>query len=166
VPVNQREREVLTYEQFGTAVRELGQTIADDGYAPDAVLAVARGGLGLAMGLAYALDVKDLAMVNVELYTGVGTRLEEPVFLSPSSAVDSVRGKRVLVVDDVSDSGLTLRGVLAWCADHVEEARSVVLFRKPPSVVDPDYVWRPTELWIDFPWSWQGPVSRSAMMGR
>ncbi|HEX3931196.1 MAG TPA: phosphoribosyltransferase family protein [Nocardioides sp.] len=151
---------------FGDAVRELGQTIADDGFAPNAVLAIARGGLGLAMGLSYALDVKDLAMVNVELYTGVGTRLDAPVFLSPATGAGDLRGKRVLIADDVADSGLTLEAVLAWCAEHVAEARSAVLFRKPPSVVEPDYVWRRTERWIDFPWSWQGPVSRSAMMGR
>ncbi|MGC4111687.1 MAG: phosphoribosyltransferase [Nocardioides sp.] len=150
---------------FGDATRELAQQIADDGFVPDAVLAVARGGLGLAMGLAYALDVKDLAMVNVELYTGIGTRLDAPVFLSPEPAAADLRGKRVLVADDVADSGLTLQAVLEWCSAHVAQARSAVLFRKPPSVVDPDYVWRLTDRWIDFPWSWQGRVTASAMMG-
>ena len=64
-------REILTYELFGTAVRELAQQVVDDGYEPDIVLAIARGGLGLAMGIGYALDVKNLSAVNVEFYTGV-----------------------------------------------------------------------------------------------
>jgi hypoxanthine phosphoribosyltransferase len=161
--VTAEEREVLTYEVFGDAVRELAQTIADDGFVPDAVLAVARGGLALAMGLAYALDVKQLCMVNVELYTGVGTRLDAPVLLSPAPSAGDLAGQRLLIADDVADSGLTLRLVHQWCAEHVAESRSAVLYRKPPSVIEPDYVWRHTERWIDFPWSWQGPVT-SAMM--
>ncbi|MFJ4735029.1 phosphoribosyltransferase, partial [Streptomyces sp. NPDC088770] len=51
-------RENLSYEDFGTAVRELAQTIADDGYEPDIVLSIARGGVFVAGGLAYALDCK------------------------------------------------------------------------------------------------------------
>jgi hypoxanthine phosphoribosyltransferase len=156
--------EVLTYEMFGDAVRELGQTIADDGYAPDVVLAVARGGLAVAMALAYALDVKALSMVNVELYTGVDTRLEAPVLLSPAPSAGELAGLRVLIADDVADSGLTLRLVQGWCDGHVAQSRSAVLFRKPSSVVEPDYVWRRTDRWIDFPWSWRGPVTPSAMM--
>ena len=44
------EREVLTYELFGTACRELAQQVADDGYEPDMILSIARGGLALGMG--------------------------------------------------------------------------------------------------------------------
>src|SRR5690606_30499827 len=47
------EREILTYDLFGTAVRDLAQQVVDDGFEPDIVLAIARGGLGLAMGLGY-----------------------------------------------------------------------------------------------------------------
>jgi hypoxanthine phosphoribosyltransferase len=157
-------REVLTYDMFGDAVRELAQTIADDGYAPDLVLAVARGGLAVAMALAYALDVKALSMVNVELYTGVDTRLDAPVLLSPVPSAGELAGRRVLIADDVADSGLTLRLVQDWCDEHVAQSRIAVLFSKPTSVVEPDYVWRRTDRWINFPWSWQGPVTPSAMM--
>ena len=76
-------RENLTYEAFGHAVRELAQTIADDGYEPDVVLSIARGGVFVAGGLAYALDCKNIHLVNVEFYTGVGTTLEMPVMLAP-----------------------------------------------------------------------------------
>lgn len=76
-------RENLSYDQFGGAVRELAQTIADDGYQPDIVLSIARGGVFVAGGLAYALDCKNIHLVNVEFYTGVGTTLEMPVMLRP-----------------------------------------------------------------------------------
>lgn len=62
-------RENLTYDGFGAAVRELAQTIADDGYEPDIVLSIARGGVFVAGALAYALDCKNIHLVNVESYT-------------------------------------------------------------------------------------------------
>ena len=73
------ERETLTYETFGTAGRALAQQVADDGYEPDLILAIARGGLFLGGALGYALDVKNLFVMNVEFYTGVDERLELPV---------------------------------------------------------------------------------------
>lgn len=47
-------------------------------------------------------------------------------------------------------------------AEHCDEARTAVLYAKPRSVVDPDYVWRRTDRWITFPWSAQPPVAPSA----
>ncbi len=152
------EREVLTYEDFGVACRELAQEVADSGFAPDLVLSIARGGLGLGMGLAYALSVKNLSVINVEFYTGVNQRLDMPIMLPPTPAVVDLSGMRVLIADDVADTGLTLQAVQEFCADHVAEARVAVIYEKPHSIIKPEYVWRRTAAWIDFPWSCQPPV--------
>jgi hypoxanthine phosphoribosyltransferase len=151
-------REILTWEQFGIAVRELAQQVVDDGYEPDLVLSVARGGLGLGMGLGYALDVKNLSAVNVEFYTGVDERLEVPIMLPPTPDAVDLSGLRILIADDVADTGRTLEIVRDFCADHVAEARMAVIYEKPGTVVHPDYVWRRTEAWIDFPWSAEEPL--------
>jgi len=98
-------REVLSYERFGTAVRELAQSVADSGYVPDLVIAVARGGLPLGGALAYALGTKAVGTLNVEFYTGVDQRLADPVVLPPLLDVDALRGMRALVADDVADTG-------------------------------------------------------------
>lgn len=152
------EREVLSYDAFGQAVRDLAQDIADDGYEPDVLLSIARGGLGLAMGLGYALDVKNISMVNVEFYTGVDQRLEVPIMLPPTPDAVDLSGLHVLITDDVADTGETLRLVQDFCADHVAESRTAVVYRKPRSVITPDYSWRETSAWVDFPWSSQPPV--------
>jgi hypoxanthine phosphoribosyltransferase len=152
------EREILSYAAFGVAARELAQTIADDGYRPDAIVAIARGGLVLAGALGYALDVKMLGSLNVEFYTGVEERLDEPVVLPPTLDRDALAGKRVLLVDDVSDSGRTLALVLALLRAGGGEVRTVCLYSKPGTVQQPDYVWRTTPKWIMFPWSAEGPV--------
>jgi hypoxanthine phosphoribosyltransferase len=157
--------EVLTYEAFGTACRELAQAVADDGYRPDMILAIARGGLGLGMGLGYALGVKNTSVVNVEFYTGIDQRLDVPIMLPPTPAAVDLSGLRILIADDVADTGRTLETVHEFCADHVAEARTAVIYEKPQSVIKPDYVWRRTEAWIDFPWSVLPPVVADGGLG-
>jgi hypoxanthine phosphoribosyltransferase len=152
------KREVLTWEAFGVASRDLAHTVADSGYRPDVVVAVARGGLTVAGALAYALGVKNCGTMNVEFYTDVDERLDVPVVLPPSLDMVDVTGLRVLVADDVADTGHTLRLVREVLLQHVAEARTAVLYHKPRSVVRPDYTWRETDLWIDFPWSAEPPV--------
>lgn len=159
------EREVLTYDLFGTATRELAQEVADSGFEPDIILAIARGGLALGMGLGYALAVKNISVVNVEFYTGVDQRLEVPIMLPPTPAAVDLSGLKVLIADDVADTGRTLELVHQFCEGHVAEARTAVIYEKPQSVITPDYAWRSTERWIDFPWSVLPPVVGAGALG-
>jgi hypoxanthine phosphoribosyltransferase len=152
------KREILMWEEFGVASRDLAHAVADSGYRPDVVVAVARGGLTVAGALAYALGVKNCGTMNVEFYTDVDERLDVPVVLPPTLDMVDVAGLRVLVADDVADTGHTLRLVREVLAQHVAEVRTAVLYRKPRSVMTPDYTWRETDLWIDFPWSAEPPV--------
>ncbi|QCR18699.1 phosphoribosyltransferase [Agrococcus sp. SGAir0287] len=153
------EREVLTWQGFGDAGRELARTIAADGYQPEIVIAIARGGLLPAGHLAYALGLKLADAINVEFYTDVHQTLPDPVLLEPMLDAEAIRGRRLLVVDDVADSGRTLALVLDVLRRMGAEARSAVLYAKPASVVDPDFVWRRTDRWIVFPWSAEPPVT-------
>ena len=163
-PVTTPEREILTWEAFGGACRALAQRIADDGWVPDVVVAVARGGLTVAGGVAYALGVKNCGAINVVFYTGVETRLDVPILLPPTFDLVDVEGLRTLVVDDVADTGHTLRLVREVLAQHVAEARTAVLYHKPRSVVVPHYAWRQTDDWIVFPWSAQDPVVKGGVL--
>jgi hypoxanthine phosphoribosyltransferase len=155
-------RENLTYEDFGRAVRELAQTIVDDGYRPDIILSIARGGVFVAGGLAYALDCKNLHLINVEFYTGVGTTLDMPVMLAPVPNVIDFTDKRVLIADDVADTGKTLKLVHDFCLETVAEVRSAVIYEKSHSLVKCEYVWKRTDAWINFPWSVAPPVAKRA----
>lgn len=159
------EREILTWELFGKASRELAEQIADSGYRPDIILSVARGGLFVAGALGYALDVKNLHVMNVEFYTGVGERLPLPVMLPPVPNVVDLSGAKVLVADDVADTGATLKLVRDFCGEHVADVRCAVVYEKPQSEVRCEYVWRRTPLWINFPWSTLPPVVEQATLG-
>jgi len=157
------EREVLDWQTFGSASRALAQIVVDDGYRPDLVFSVARGGLLVAGALSYALDVKSVHNMNVVYYTGVDERLAKPEVLRPVPEGRDLSGARVLIADDVADTGATLRLVLGFCAEHAAEVRCAVLYEKPGSTVHCEYVWRRTDRWINFPWSTEPPVVPGAL---
>ncbi len=154
------EREDMSFDTYGKAVRQLAQLVADDGYRPDMILSIARGGLFVAGSLGYALGVKNLYVMNVEYYTGVDQRLDVPVMLPPYVDFVDTDAANILVADDVADTGHTLELVRDFCVGKVSEVRTAVLYEKPQSVVKCDYVWKHTDLWIEFPWSKEPPLAQ------
>jgi uncharacterized protein len=156
------EREDLSWQAFGEASQELAKVIAADGFEPDLILSIARGGLFLAGALGYALAVKNLHVMNVEFYDGVGTTLDMPVLLPPVPSAVDFSAKKVLIADDVADSGRTIELVHTFVKDHVDEVRTAVIYEKPRSVIRCDYIWKRTDLWINFPWSCEAPVVQRA----
>lgn len=152
-------RETLGWVEFGSAARELSTDVVRSGFVPDVVVAIARGGLLLAGAMAYAMSVKSCGALNVEFYTGVDARLPEPIMLAPHLDQESLTDKRVLVVDDVSDSGRTLSMVVTLLERTGADVRSVCLYTKPGTILTPDFAWKSTDRWIDFPWSVLDPVT-------
>ena len=102
--------------------------------------------------------MKNIATLNVEFYTGIDERRELPIVLPPILNLVDLENTNVLVVDDVADTGETLKMVIDLLSPSVNEVRSLVLYEKPRSEVRPYYSWRKTDLWINFPWSDQPPV--------
>jgi hypothetical protein len=81
-----------------------------------------------------------------------------PVMLPPVPSAVDFSEKKVLIADDVADSGRTMELVHRFIKDHVEDARSAVIYEKPQSLIKCDYVWKRTDRWINFPWSSDRPV--------
>ena len=152
------EREVLTWETYGVAVRELARQVADDGFKPDVILGIARGGLIPTGSLGYALSVKNTYVMNVEYYTDIDVRLEVPVILPPFLELVDLEHANILIVDDVADTGHTLAKVYEFVSGSVASARTAVLYEKPRSEIKCEYVWKRTDLWINFPWSSESPI--------
>jgi len=152
------EREILDWSTYGTAVRELSTLVGDDGYRPEMILSIARGGLFVAGSMGYALSVKNIYVMNCEYYTGVDERLPVPVMLPPYVDFVDMDAATILIVDDVADTGHTLKMVNDFCLKRVGEVRTAVLYEKSHSLVKCDYVWKRTDQWINFPWSTEPPV--------
>jgi hypoxanthine phosphoribosyltransferase len=156
-------REILDWAGVGPATRELAELVHADGYRPDVILAIARGGLIVAASLAYALGVKNTWTMNVEFYTGVDERLPLPILLPPVPDLVDLEDAKVLIADDVADTGATLELVRGFCGPRVGEVRTAALYEKPHSVVTCDYVWRRTDRWIVFPWSAEPALTAEAV---
>ena len=152
------EREVMTWEDLGEGARRLAEMVHADGYEPDIILAIARGGLLVAGALSYALGVKNTFTMNVEFYTGIDERPDVPMILPPVPDLVDFAETRVLIADDVADTGATLALVKDFLVGKVAETRCAVLYEKPRTTVRCEYVWRRTDRWIDFPWSADEPV--------
>lgn len=155
-------REILAWDEFGDAARSLASDVLRAGFTPDVVIAIARGGLLLAGAIAYALGTKACGSINVEFYSGIDERLPEPVLHPPMLDAPALVGKRVLLVDDVSDSGRTLAKVLALLIDEGAEVQTATLYTKSHTVLEPDFSYRRTDDWIVFPWSALPPVELAA----
>ena len=155
-------REVMSWDDLGTGSRELAELVWADGYRPEMVLAIARGGLLVAGALGYALGVKNTFTMNVEFYTGIDERLDMPMILPPVPDLVDFAETKVLIADDVADTGATLALVKEFLEGKVAETRCAVLYEKPRSTVKCEYVWRRTDRWIDFPWSARPPVTELA----
>ena len=151
-------REILTWDEFGDAARALASDVLRSGFQPDVVIAIARGGLLLAGAISYALGTKACGSINVEFYSGIDERLPEPVLHPPMLDAPALGGKRVLLVDDVSDSGRTLAKVVAIIRDEGADVRTATLYTKSHTVLEPDFDHRRTDDWIVFPWSALPPV--------
>ena len=80
------------------------------------------------------------------------------MLLPPVPELVDLHDAKMLIADDVADTGETLKLVKQFCADKVAEVRCAVLYEKPRSAVRCEYVWRRTDQWITFPWSADEPV--------
>ena len=130
---------------------EVAAKIRDSGYAPDIIVAVSRGGFDHARILCDQLEVRRLASVQIEYYDGVNEKKDTPRIVYPLNA--DITGMRALVVDDVSDTGTSLRAA----KDHVESkgasmVRVATLHTKPWTTYRPDYHAAETDAWIVYPW--------------
>jgi hypothetical protein len=139
------------WEEIQSLSEKIASKIIKSGYKPDIIVAVSRGGFDPARILCDQLDVKRLASVQVEYYAGVEHKKEVPQIVYPLNA--DVSGLKVLVVDDVSDTGDSLR----ITHDHIvqggaKEVRVATLHIKPWTCYRPDYHAVETKKWIVYPW--------------
>jgi uncharacterized protein len=137
-------------EVYGMMI-DLAQKIRDSDYSPQVIVGVSRGGWPPARIMSDLLENSNLANMKVEFYTNIGVTAKTPKITQPVTS--EVTGKRVLVVDDIADSGHSLRVV----SKHLEqkgaqEIKVCTLYVKPKSVFKPDFFAGTTTKWVIFPW--------------
>jgi len=117
---------------------------------PDAILAIARGGLTFAHHLAEKLDMREVFSINAVSYEKDKKLDNIHIFNIP----DLQNYENILVVDDISDSGDTFIEVLNLLKQKYPDKiyKTISIFYKPSSKFKPDYFFHETNEWINFFW--------------
>jgi len=145
------EFEAPTWNQVYDMLLKLTEKIRKDGFKPDIIVGVSRGGWPPARFLSDLLDNPNLANVKAEFYLGVAETKGEPTLTQPVST--DVVGKRVLVVDEIADTGKSLKLIKEHLTERgAEEIKIVTIYYKPWSIIKPDYYEKETSRWVVFPW--------------
>ncbi len=138
----------VSWKEFMVGCDTLGSTLAS--HHLDCIVAISRGGLVVGRVLSDILEVP-LLVVSTQSYEGFA-QAHKPVvrsFLSP----DDIEGKRVALVDDIADTGDTVRVVV----DHLkaynpQEVVTAVQYQKSHNTYAVDYVLHTTDKWVVFPY--------------
>jgi len=150
-PANNLEFEIPSWDNIYKLLLSLANKVRKAVFKPDVIVGVSRGGWPPARVMSDLLENPKLANVAAEFYIGIAETKGKPVITQPVSV--SVRDKKVLVVDDVADTGESLRLVRAHLGEQgASEVKIATIYYKPWSVVIPDYYEKETKSWIIFPW--------------
>ena len=136
------------YENFKNDTNRLIKKVEE--FKPQTIVGIARGGLTLAHCMAEGLDIREVQTLRTELYDSTCKRDELTIF--DTCALNSV--KRVLVVDDIADSGETFEAIMKHLKEKYSEVefKSAALFYKKTSIYEPDFWVNEADEWIDFFW--------------
>ncbi|MCO5176771.1 MAG: hypothetical protein M9890_07355 [Thermomicrobiales bacterium] len=145
-------KRILGWDDIERNVDDLAGRLRTD---YDAMLVITRGGMIPACLISERLDIRNIIVAAVQLYTGIGETLERPTFLQfPSD--DLLRGKSVLIVDDVWDSGQTAVAVRERVRKAGGRPEVAVLHYKPRASRypddTPDHYAEMTDDWVVYPW--------------
>jgi len=129
---------------------ELAEMIERSGFKPDMIVGIARGGWIPARLLSDFLLNPNVASMKVEFYVSIGETMKEPVITQDISV--NIEGLKILVVDDVADTGKSLKLVKERLESMgAREVRVATIYYKPWSIFKPDFYVKTTDAWIIFP---------------
>ena len=141
----------IDFPNFNRLSFQLAQMVITSGETYEEIVSISRGGALLARILS---DLLDLPVLNIGLrsYQGIGQKGEIVVY---QPLTQGIAGKKVLLVDEICDSGRTFEVALANLKGlEPILLKSACLFAKPHSTYKPDFVAEATNQWVVFPYEW------------
>lgn len=138
-----------SFNQFSEDIKRFSIQIRDE-FNPDAIVAIARGGVTLSHFLAVALENRNLFALNSIHYDGK-KKLDDVKLLN---IPDLCGYKRVLVVDDIVDSGESLSKIKEVLQKSYPECeiRIATIFYKKKAIIKPDFWLHLSDDWVHFFW--------------
>jgi hypoxanthine phosphoribosyltransferase len=140
----------LSWEDIEKSCLSIYSQIKSDHYKPECIVGLLRGGIVPARIFSDFFHIFiDFFALDVKLYQKIGIRRSKPVVKSFSG---DVRGRRILIIDDIWDSGMTMNAVQDYLKD--EDIKTATLYWKETSPEKPDYYAEVAKIdeWIVFPW--------------
>lgn len=136
------------YDEFIKDMRILLKSAKE--YEPDAIIAVARGGLAIGQFLAEGLNLRSLYTIN-SIHYDAETKLD---FIKVYNTPDLRGAEKVLVVDDIVDSGDTMKEIVRILKEKNpgSDFKVMTLFQKESADFKADYWVKTTDEWMDFFW--------------
>jgi len=143
--------EAPTWNQIYEMLVDQAEKIRKSSYQPDIIVGVARGGLVPARILTDLLGVPEVATIQIEFYVDIAHTSPQPTL--KQGLTKSVVAKKALLVDDISDTGQSLKLAKRYLLEQgAKEAKIATLYAKTSTITTPDYLEKQTENWIVFPW--------------
>jgi xanthine phosphoribosyltransferase len=142
-------KQYYSYDNFRCDTKKLIKRV--EPLQADSILAIARGGMTLSHAMAEGLGIRDVQSIRTELYDNDCKRSELTLF---GECIFKQDIKKVLVVDDIADSGETLEFIMRYLMQNFKDIafESCTLFYKTTAVYEPDYWIHEADAWIEFFW--------------
>ena len=141
----------LSWDEVDAASRALAEKVRVSGFEPDVLIGIATGGLVPLLILAKKLGIKDVLTITARSYDK-GKQKELLIGVFPDA---DLKGKHVLVVDEIADSGTTFTKIMSLVREHYEpeELKSAVLYVHSDHCTSyPDFWLEEVKEWVAFPW--------------
>ena len=140
------EKLIVDWNNYNKTVESLAIQIHESGYKPNLLVGIMRGGAPMIDLLSRLFKLK-CAYLAVESYSGKGVEDEqgEIVFSREMSSIAKNMGGRILLCDDLSDTGITLNKSVDWLKKYepiknkIEDIKTATLFKKKQSTFEPDF---------------------------
>lgn len=147
------EYEIVSWDQAYQMTFYLFEKMVEEEYFPEIIVGIARGGWIPARLLADFYGNRRTANIKIEFYDNTSRSIDGPIITQEIS--ENVEGKKVLIVDDVADSGKSLEAAIKHIKlMNPKEIKCATLYYKKHSIVLPDYFINETEAWIVYPWEY------------
>jgi hypoxanthine phosphoribosyltransferase len=143
---------VLKFEEIWNQIYQLSDKILDK-YQPDILIGISRGGLIVTRFFSDLMNINNVAIFGVGFYTGINETAKKPLITQELCA--DIKDKRVLLIDDVADSGVSLKFASEYLQKKSpKDLKIATIHYKPKSIFKPDFYNKETSKWIVYPWEY------------
>jgi len=148
--------EVEEWESIYNILLIMAGNLKQNRVMPEIIVGISRGGWLPARVFSDLLDIPQLTSIRIKFYSEINQKNKKPVITQPVPL--PLHNKRVLLVDDITDSGKSLQLAKTELEKTADKIYTLTLYHKPWSCFTPDFYFKETTKWVIFPWEYHESV--------